>query len=333
MRRENNLGEDPIGRLVLRIALPSMLAQFVNVLYSIVDRMYIGNIPNTGDLALAGLGVCGPVVTLIGSVASLIGIGGAPLMSISMGGQDIKRAKRVLANSFLMLTVLSVAITAALYPIREPMLLFFGASEATMPFANEYFSIYLFGTLFALLSAGMNQFIICQGYAKVAMFTVVTGAITNILLDPVFIFLLDLGVAGAALATVFSQVVSCCLVIGFLFSKKPAVSISFGGYDLRIMGRIFAIGFTPFAIIAVDNVMIIAMNTILQNMAAPNREICWLPVPPLRRASCWLSQCRWGESAEAHRPYSAITTARAKSPECNKRRKRFSFCAWSITSL
>ena len=264
MRRENNLGEDPIGRLVLRIALPSMLAQFVNVLYSIVDRMYIGNIPNTGDLALAGLGVCGPVVTLIGSVASLIGIGGAPLMSISMGGQDIKRAKRVLANSFLMLTVLSVAITAALYPIREPMLLFFGASEATMPFANEYFSIYLFGTLFALLSAGMNQFIICQGYAKVAMFTVVTGAITNILLDPVFIFLLDLGVAGAALATVFSQVVSCCLVIGFLFSKKPAVSISFGGYDLRIMGRIFAIGFTPFAIIAVDNVMIIAMNTILQ---------------------------------------------------------------------
>ena len=157
-----------------------MLAQFVNVLYSIVDRMYIGNIPNTGDLALAGLGVCGPVVTLIGSVASLIGIGGAPLMSISMGGHDIKRAKRVLANSFLMLTVLSVAITVALYPIREPMLLFFGASEATMPFANEYFSIYLFGTLFALLSAGMNQFIICQGYAKVAMLTGVTGAITNI---------------------------------------------------------------------------------------------------------------------------------------------------------
>ncbi len=124
MRRENNLGEDPIGRLVLRIALPSMLAQFVNVLYSIVDRMYIGNIPNTGDLALAGLGVCGPVVTLIGSVASLIGIRRS-LMSISMGGHDIKRAKRVLANSFLMLTVLSVAITVALYPIREPMLLFF----------------------------------------------------------------------------------------------------------------------------------------------------------------------------------------------------------------
>ena len=220
MRQENDLGKDPIGRLVVRIALPSMLAQLVNVLYNIVDRMYIGNIAQTGDLALAGVGVCGPVITMVGSAAALIGIGGAPLMSISMGGQDIKRAKRVLANSFLLLTVLSVAITVALYPIREPMLLFFGASEATMPFANEYFSIYLFGTLFALLSAGMNQFIICQGYAKVAMFTVVTGAITNILLDPVFIFLLDLGVAGAALATVFSQVVSCCLVTVFCSVKS-----------------------------------------------------------------------------------------------------------------
>lgn len=264
MQRENNLGEDPIGRLIWRIALPSMLAQFVNVLYSIVDRIYIGNIPDIGDLALAGLGVCGPVVTLIGSVASLIGIGGAPLMSISMGEQNLKRAKSIMANSFLMLTVLSVVITAVLYFVREPMLLFFGASATIMPFASQYFLIYLFGTLFALLSVGMNQFIICQGYAKVAMLTVVAGAVINIILDPVFIFVLDMGVAGAAIATVFSQFVSCCLVIGFLFSKKPAISISFGGYSLRIMGRIFKIGFTPFAIIAVDNIMIIAMNAILQ---------------------------------------------------------------------
>ena len=180
VHRENNLGEDPIGRLILRIALPSMLAQFVNVLYSIVDRMYIGNIPNTGDLALAGLGVCGPIVTLIGSVASLVGIGGAPLMSISMGERNIGKAKRIMANSFLMLTVLSIVITAVLYPIREPMLLFFGASDTIMPFANQYFSIYLFGTLFSLLAVGMNQFIICQGYASVAMFTVVVGAVINI---------------------------------------------------------------------------------------------------------------------------------------------------------
>ena len=264
MRRENNLGEDPIGPLILRIALPSMLAQFVNVLYSIVDRMYIGNIPVTGDLALAGLGVCGPIVTLIGSVASLIGIGGAPLMSISMGAQDFKRAKRIMANSFLMLTVLSVVITVLLYPIKEPMLFLFGASETILPFANQYFSIYLFGTLFALLSVGMNQFIICQGYAKVAMFTVVVGAVINIVLDPIFIFVFDMGVAGAALATVFSQIVSCCLVVGFLFSKKPTISISFGDYNWSTMRRILIIGFTPFVIIAVDNIMIIAMNAILQ---------------------------------------------------------------------
>lgn len=265
VRRENNLGQDPIGQLVWRIALPSMLAQFVNVLYSIVDRIYIGNIPGTGDLALAGLGVCGPIVTLISSVASLIGIGGAPLMSISMGEQNIKKAKDILANSFFMLVVLSIAITAALYPVKEPMLRFFGASNTIMPFADSYFSVYLSGTLFALLSAGMNQFIICQGYAKIAMFTVVTGAITNIVLDPVFIFALDMGVAGAAIATVLSQFVSCLLVLVFLFSKRPAISISFGGYRLPIMRRIVAIGFTPFAIIAVDNVMIIAMNAILQS--------------------------------------------------------------------
>lgn len=185
-------------------------------------------------------------------------------MSISLGEQNIKKAKAIMANSFFMLVVLSVSITLILYPIREPMLYFFGASPAIIPFANQYFSIYLFGTLFALLSVGMNQFIICQGYAKVAMLTVITGAIINIVLDPLFIFVFDMGVAGAAIATVFSQIVSCCLVIGFLFSKKPSISISFGGYKLRIIGRILTIGFTPFTIIAVDNVMIIAMNAILQ---------------------------------------------------------------------
>lgn len=265
MRQENNLGKDSIGRLVLRIALPSMLAHFVNVLYSIVDRMYIGNIPQTGSLALAGIGVCGPVITMVGSAASLIGIGGAPLMSISMGEQNMEKAKKILANCFLMLAVLSVVITAVLYPVREPMLMFFGASEATMPFAGRYFSVYIIGTLFALLSAGMNQFIICQGYAGKAMFTVVIGAAVNIILDPIFIFVFGMGVAGAAAATVISQLISCCFVLGFLFGKRPAVKISFGGYSMKIIRRILMIGFTPFAIIAADNAMIIAMNAVLQN--------------------------------------------------------------------
>lgn len=262
--QKNNLGKDPIGKLVLRIALPSMIAQFVNVLYSIVDRMYIGNIPRVGDLALAGVGVCGPVITMIGSAAALIGIGGAPQMSIRMGEGNPKKAKAIVANCFLMLSVLSVLLTAVLFPIREPMLLFFGASESTIPFAATYFSIYLTGTVFALLSTGMSQFIICQGYANKAMFAVVLGAVMNIVLDPIFIFVLNMGVAGAAVATVLSQLASCCFVLAFLFGKQPPIPITFGGYSLKVMRKVLSIGFTPFVIIAADNIMIIAMNAILQ---------------------------------------------------------------------
>lgn len=269
MRQENDLRNDPIGKLVLRIALPSMLAQFVSVLYSIVDRMYIGNIPGVGDLALAGVGVCGPVITMIGSIASLVGIGGAPQMSISMGAGNLEKAKKIVANCFLLICVLALAVVAVLIPIRGPMLLFFGASEATIGYASRYFTIYLSGTVFALLSTGMSQFIICQGFAKKAMFAVILGAAANIVLDPIFIFVLDMGVAGAAVATVISQMASCAFVLVFLFGKQPEVPITFGGYSLPIMGRVLAIGFSPFAIIAVDNVMIIAMNAVLQRYGGP----------------------------------------------------------------
>ena len=261
---ENDLGRDPIRRLVLRIALPSMLAQFVSVLYSVVDRMYIGNIPEVGGLALAGAGVCGPIVTMIGSVAFLVGVGGSPLVSIRMGAGDNEGAKRILANCFVLLAGLSVALMALAYPTRRAVLLLFGASEASLPYAQSYYTVYLAGTLFALLSTGMNQFIICQGFAKKGMFSVLLGAVLNILLDPVFIFVLDLGVAGAALATVLSQLASSLFVLAFLFGRQPPVPITFGGYSARIMGRVMATGFTPFIIIAFDNVMIIALNSLLQ---------------------------------------------------------------------
>ena len=212
MKQANDLGREPIGPLVLRVALPSMLAQFVNVLYSIVDRMYIGNIAGVGELALAGVGICGPVITMVSSVASLIGVGGAPLMSIRLGEGKKEEARAILANAFLMLCTLSLALTAVLFCIRRPMLLFFGASEATIPYAETYFSFYVAGTIFALLSTGMSQFIICQGFPKIAMFSVVLGAVLNIALDPVFIFVLRLGVAGAAIATVLSKLASCCFV-------------------------------------------------------------------------------------------------------------------------
>lgn len=269
MRLENNLGTDAIRSLVWRIAIPSMLAQFVSVLYSIVDRIYISNIPVIGETALAGVGVCGPVVTMLAAFASLIGVGGAPLMSIRMGAGKTDEARQIVANSFLMLCVCGVLLTAAVFPLRQVMLMAFGASEVTYPYANAYFTVYLCGTVFNVLSLGMNQFIICQGFARKGMVSVMLGAALNIVLDPVFIFVLDLGVMGAALATVLSQLASCIYVLVILFGPKVPVRISFGGYQLKLMGKILTIGLTPFLIVGIDNVMIIAMNSVLQRYGGP----------------------------------------------------------------
>ncbi len=261
---ENDLGKDNVWQLVWRIAIPSMLGQFVSVLYSIVDRMYIGNIPEVGNLALAGVGVCGPIVTMVGSAAFLVGIGGSPLMSISMGEGNMEKAKKILANCFMMICVLSVLLVAIILPLRRPMLMLFGASDVTYPYANSYFTTYLCGTLFALIANGMNQFVICQGFAKVGMKSVVLGAALNIILDPIFIFGFNMGVTGGALATVISQMASAAYVLRFLFSYFVPVRITFGGYDIKIIAKIIAMGFTPFIIIAMDNLMIIVMNTLLQ---------------------------------------------------------------------
>ena len=264
MARINDLGKDPIPSLVLRIAIPSMLAQFVSVFYSIVDRIFVSSIPEVGDLALAGVGVCGPIVTMVTSFAFLIGIGGTPLMGISLGERNKERAQQILGNCFMMLCVLSVVLTGVVFAIREPMLRLFGASDITYAYADSYFCTIICGTIFALLSTGMNQFIICQGYAKTGMAAVMLGTVLNIILDPVMIFVFDLGVQGAALATVISQAASMVFVLSFLFSKRSNVKITFGNYNFGIMSRVLKLGFTPFAIIAVDNVMIIAMNALLQ---------------------------------------------------------------------
>lgn len=264
MKRENDLGRDPIRSLVLRVALPSMLAQFVSVFYSIVDRMYIGNIPEIGDTALAGVGICGPIVTLVGAFAFLVGVGGAPLMSIKLGEGDRDAAEHILANCFLMLLVLSAVLTAVSLLIREKLLMWFGASTVTFPYANAYITIYLMGTVFALMSSGLNQFIVCQGFANAGMRSVLLGAVLNIVLDPILIFLLDMGVQGAALATVISQMASCAYVLLFLFGRRPPVRITFGHYRLKTVRSVLTVGMTSFLIIAMDNVMIIAMNAILQ---------------------------------------------------------------------
>ena len=225
MKIENDLGRDDIRRLVLRLAIPSMLAQFINVLYSVVDRIYIGNIPVIGETALAGVGVSGPIVTLISAFAYLVGLGGSPLMSIRMGEGQNEKAKKILANSFWMIVGLSAVLTLVLFVFKREILTRFGVSEAILPYAESYFTIYLLGTVFALLSIGMNQFIICQGFARIGMISVALGAVTNIVLDPVFIFVLDMGVAGAAWAPVISQGVSGAACLVYMVKKFEILRI------------------------------------------------------------------------------------------------------------
>lgn len=263
-KRENNLGTDNIKSLVLRLALPAMAAQFVNVLYGVVDRMYIGNIPEAGELALAGVGICGPVLTMLSSFAFWIGIGGAPLMSIKMGQKDKEGAKKILANCFLMLLVLAGILTAAVYAFQDVLLATFGATEAIMPYASAYTEVYVAGTVFALLSLGLNQFIICQGFSGLGVCSVILGAALNLLLDPVFIFACDMGVAGAAFATVLSQLASCIFTLCVLFSHRLPVRLTFGGYQWKICFRVLLVGVTPFLILMFDNVLIILQNMLLK---------------------------------------------------------------------
>ncbi|MBS6196508.1 MAG: MATE family efflux transporter [Clostridiales bacterium] len=265
MKQQTDLGKDSVLSLVLKLAGPAMLAQFVNVLYSIIDRMYIGHIPETGALALAGAGVCGPIVTLLSSFGTLVGLGGSILLAIRLGEKNFKKAEQILANSFLMLAVFSAILTVAFLLSKKYLLLWFGASPATFPYADSYLTIYTIGTFFALMAIGLNYFITCQGFPLFGMVTVLVGAFSNIVLDPIFIFVFDMGVAGAAVATVISQFISCLFALIFLFGKRPPIRITFGQYDLHLMGKIIYMGISPFLILATDSVILIVMNTSLQH--------------------------------------------------------------------
>ena len=267
MSRTNDLGRDEIPRLVVRLAIPTMLAQLVNVLYSIVDRMYIGT--GVGDLALAGVGICSPIVTLLASFGSMVGQGGAPVMAMKMGSGKKKEARQVLNNGFLMLLILSAVLISLFLLSKNSLLMWFGASEATFSYANTYVTIYTAGTFFALISGGMNSFLIAQGFSGLGMATVVIGAVLNILLDPLFIFVFHMGVAGAAIATVISQIVSCLFVLGCLFSKRMPVRLGWGDFHLHVMKRIVTFGFSPFLILASDSILLIVLNTVLQRYGGP----------------------------------------------------------------
>lgn len=270
MKRTNDLGRDNMLGLVLRLAIPSMIAQLVNVLYCIIDRMYIGNIPDIGTVALAGVGICGPIVTLLSSFGTLVGVGGSILMAMKLGEKDEKTANQVLSNSFLMLLVFSGLLTVSFLLLKDHLLIWFGASEVTFVYADTYMTIYTLGTFFALLAIGLGSFITCQGFANIAMTAVLIGAGGNILLDTLFVLGLGWGVAGAAWATVLSQLASCLFSVIFLFrSRRIRVRISFGGYSLPLIKKILSIGVSPFLILATDSVLLIAMNAMLKKYGGP----------------------------------------------------------------
>ena len=272
MSHTTDLGKDRIPILVLKLAIPSMIAQFVTVLYSIIDRMFIGNIPKIGDAALAGVGVCGPIVTLLTSFGTLIGLGGSILMAMRMGAGRKKQAESILAHSFALLVVFSAVLTVLFLVSKRYLLNWFGASPATFPYADSYLTIYTAGTFFALLAIGLNYFITCQGFPAIGMITVLIGAVTNIILDPVFIFVLDMKVAGAAIATVIAQFASCAFAFCFLTGKKIPIKITRlrkKTFSPLIVKKIIGLGISPFLILATDSVIIIVLNTVLQKYGGP----------------------------------------------------------------
>ena len=263
--KETDLGHDSIGRLLFRLAVPAVTAQLVNMLYNIVDRMYIGHIEGIGAAALTGVGVTFPIIMIISAFSALIGMGGAPRASIKMGQGDYDGAEETLGNCFIVLVGISVMLTAVFLAFRRPLLLMFGASEATLPYADEYLAIYVCGTIFVQISLGMNYFISSQGYATAGMLTVLIGAVTNIVLDPIFIFTFGMGVRGAALATVISQAVSAVWVMIFLIRKsRLRVRPKYFRVRKNIILPALALGVSPFIMQSTESLLNIAFNSSLQ---------------------------------------------------------------------
>lgn len=264
--KDTRLGTESIPKLMFQLAVPSVVAQLINVLYNIVDRIYIGRIPEVGHLALTGVGVTFPILTLISAFSSFVGAGGAPLAAISLGKGEHKRAEQILGNSFSMLLIFSVALTMIFQLSKEPLLYMFGASDNTIGYALDYITIYLWGTIFVQIALGLNLFITSQGQARTAMLSVLIGAVINIILDPICIFVLDMGVQGAAIATVFSQAVSAAWVLHFLYSKKSSIRIRSCYMKLsgKIVKSISMLGVSPFIMSATESAISIVLNHGLQ---------------------------------------------------------------------
>ena len=259
------LATEPLGKLLLRLSLPTVTAQIINMLYNIVDRIYIGHIPGSGALALTGVGVCMPLIMIISAFAALVGNGGAPRASIFLGKGDHESAEKTLGNCFTMQILVSIVLTIVLLLSNRTLLMAFGASENTISYSVDYMNIYALGTIFVQMTLGMNAFISTQGFAKISMLSVLIGAICNIVLDPIFIFGLGLGVKGAALATIFSQAMSCIWVLHFLTGKTTFLKIK--KCNLRLQASIIlpclALGLSMFIMQASESVISVCFNSSL----------------------------------------------------------------------
>ncbi|MGN1343154.1 MAG: MATE family efflux transporter [Traorella sp.] len=265
MNQTNDLGQGHVGKLLFKLALPAILAQIINVLYNMVDRMYIGHISQIGDIALTGVGVTMPLITAISAFAALVSMGSAPRASIMMGKKDDEQAENILGNSATLLIMIALISCFVIQLFGQDLLVLFGASENTLPYAWNYIRIYSLGTIFVQLTLGLNAFISAQGFANVSMKTTLIGAILNIILDPIFIFGLNLGVQGAALATILSQAVSCIWVVSFLIGKKTKLHLKL--HNMKLKSSIFlpclGLGLAPFIMQFTESILSMCFNTSL----------------------------------------------------------------------
>lgn len=266
LSKEARMGTENISKLMFSMAIPSVIAQIINILYSIIDRIYIGHIEGVGAAALTGVGLTFPIITLISAFSAFVGVGGAPLASIWLGKGDRERTENILGSGVFMLLSFSVLLMGVFYLFQRPFLYMFGASDATIEYAVSYLSIYLAGTLFVELSLGLNTFIISQGQSKIAMASILIGAVINIVLDPIFIFVLGMGVEGAAIAAVISQFVSALWNVFFLMGKKSSLKIVVSKIrpNWSIMVSIFSLGISPFIMRATESLISIVLNRGLQ---------------------------------------------------------------------
>ena len=291
MKDKNDFSQGPVWKRIVAQAVPLTIAQLVQLLYNVVDRIYLGHMGDGNSMALTGVGLTFPIVTLIMAFTALFGMGGVPLFSMERGAKETEKACKILGNSFALLLMCSVILTVTCYIFRRPILFAFGASDASYVYANEYLKIYLIGTIFAMISIGMNGYINAQGFPRIGMLSTVIGATTNIVLDPIFIFTLDMGVAGAALATIISQAISAVWVLSFLFGKKAIIPLRVGNIRIHkeITKDIFRLGMANFIMQGTNCVVQVACNSTLQSyggdvyvgiMTVANsvREIFSLPV-------------------------------------------------------